>query len=117
MKVLGVEQTETYNQIYELIEVFRAAAKRVCETQKVRGIIAVEIAPNIELSFHMSGEAVYLKADKTSHLEEVHNLGEVRGERDFLPIKIMSLYHKLEELIIVDTITLLHIEKAILEIA
>lgn len=117
MKVLGVEQTETYNQIYELIEVFRAAAKRVCETQKVRGIIAVEIIPGAELSFHMSGESVYLKVEKQTYLEEVHNLGEIRGERDHLPIKIMSLYHKLEELIIVNTITLLHIEQAILRIA
>ncbi|MDX1699700.1 MAG: hypothetical protein R3250_03730 [Melioribacteraceae bacterium] len=116
MKVLGVEQTETYNQIHELIEDFRTAAKNICQTERVRGIIAVEIIPSVELSFHLSGNVVYLKAGKTTYLEEVHNLGELKGERDHLPIRIMSLYHKIEELIIRNKITLLHIEKAVLEI-
>ncbi len=117
MKVLGVEQTETYNTIHELIEQFRTAAKTVCQTDKVRGIIDVEIVPNTKLGFHMSNECVFLTVDTQGYLEEPHNLGEIRGERDHLPIRIMSLYHKLESLIITEDITLLHIEKAILRIA
>ena len=117
MKVLGVEQTEEYNQVYKLIEQFRIAAKKVCQTERVRGIVDVEITPNAKLGFHMSNECAHLTVGRQTYLEDVHNLGEVKGERDILPIRIMSLYHKLEGMLINEDITLLHIEKDILELS
>ena len=114
MKVKGVEQSETYNRIHNLIYHFRKAARNECIKYNCRGVVDIEIIPEITLSFHMSGQEVYLRADKTTFLERIHNQGEMMGERDHLPIKVMSLYHKLESLVIRGEITLFDIEKTIL---
>ena len=115
MKVLGVEQTPTYNQIYKLIEAFKKSAKAMCIAEKCNGTIGHEIVPGVELSYHKNTDGAYLKVGERSHTETVHKLGELEGEPDLVPVNIMSLYHKLEQLVMINELTLEDIERTIID--
>ena len=116
MKVLGVEQTHLYNQIYKLIEAFKKSAKAMCIAEKCNGTIGHEIVPGVQLSYHKNTDAAYLRVDEQSFMETPHQYGEMEHERMSMPITIMSLYHKLEGFVIVDKIKIEDIERVIIEI-
>lgn len=78
---------------------FRKASQKICRQYQCRGIAGLqfseELTNDIELSFHLNHNSVYLRCDGITFLERPYNERDMKGE-DHRNINVISLYTKLE---------------------